>query len=98
MQLMKFVLASALSSLALASTAQTNAPVWVEGEIIRIEKDSRIIIKHGELKNLGMSGTTSSFIPKDKSMGNALRAGAVIQFVATKEGDKLKVADWIPSN
>lgn len=107
MQWMKLVLASAFSatlvfSAQAADTAHSpsasSGAVWVTAEVVKIEKDSRIVLKHGDLKNLGMSATTSSFIPKDKSMGDVLRPGTTIQIRAEKVGDKLKVVDWSPAN
>lgn len=65
-----------------------------EGEIRKVDVDTkRITIKHGEIKNLDMSGMTMVFQVKDPAMLDKVKAGDKIRFKAEKAGGAIVVTD-----
>jgi Cu(I)/Ag(I) efflux system protein CusF len=63
-----------------------------DGEIKKVDKDTgKLTIKHGELKNLGMSGMTMVFRVKDAAMLDSVAPGDQVRFVAEKVGGALTV-------
>lgn len=63
-----------------------------EGEVRKIDKEnSKITIRHGELKNLGMPAMTMVFRIKDTSMLEQVKVGDKINFVADKVGGQFTV-------
>jgi len=84
----------AMSSTAFAQDAhhahghghEAAAPVeLVDGEVKKIDKEAgKITIRHGEIKNLGMSAMTMVFRAKDAAMLDQVKAGDKIRFTAEK--------------
>ena len=72
-----------------ASEAATSVS---EGEVRKIDKEnSKITIRHGELKNLGMPPMTMVFRVKDASMLEQVKVGDKIKFAADKVGGQFTV-------
>ena len=69
---------AALSSLAFAQGAD-----MADGEVRKIDKaQSKITLKHGEIKNLNMPGMTMVFRVKDAKLLDDLAAGDKVKFAA----------------
>lgn len=72
-----------------ATAAQTEMS---DGEIKKVDKEAgKLTIKHGELKNLGMSSMTMVFKVQDPAMLDKVRQGDKVRFVADKVGGALTV-------
>lgn len=68
------------------------APVMVDGEIRKVDKDAaKLTIKHAELPNLGMMAMTMVFRVQDKAMLDQVAAGDKVRFAADKVGGALTV-------
>jgi Cu/Ag efflux protein CusF len=64
----------------------------VDGEVRRIDKArGTVLLKHGELKNLGMGAMTMSFKFKDPAMAGELKEGDKVKFTAEQKGEDLIV-------
>ncbi|MEJ7806939.1 MAG: copper-binding protein [Telluria sp.] len=74
------------------------APVLAEGEIRKVDKDaSKLTIRHGELKELGMPPMTMVFRVQDKAMLDQVTAGDKVRFKAEKIGGALTVTAIEPA-
>jgi Cu(I)/Ag(I) efflux system periplasmic protein CusF len=72
-------------SLSLGATSSMAAPEMADGEIRKVDVDSKkITIKHGEIKNLDMPSMTMVFQVKDAAMLGQVKAGDKIKFAAEK--------------
>lgn len=79
-----FTLLTAVT-LALPAIAQTGAPTVVDGEVRKIDKESKkITIRHGEIKNLDMPGMTMVFQVKDAAELDKVKSGDKVQFQAER--------------
>lgn len=77
---------------AAAKTSQSATAGMTDGEVRKVNKDTgKLTIKHGELKNLGMSPMTMMFRVKDPLMLEQVKPGDKIQFVADKVNGQLTV-------
>jgi Cu(I)/Ag(I) efflux system protein CusF len=75
-----------------SASASAAQDAMSEGEIKKVDKDTgKLTIKHGELKNLGMSGMTMVFRVKDPAMLDSVAPGDKVRFVAEKVGGALTV-------
>jgi Cu/Ag efflux protein CusF len=75
-----------------AKTAATAAGEPADGEVRRIDKArGTVLLKHGELKNLGMGAMTMSFKFKDPAMAGELKEGDKVKFTAEQKGEDLIV-------
>lgn len=73
-----------------AAPAQQHA--LTDGEIKKIDKDSgKLTIRHGELKNLGMSAMTMTFRTKDAAMLDKVKVGDKVKFAADRTNGALTV-------
>ncbi|MCU0952100.1 MAG: copper-binding protein [Burkholderiaceae bacterium] len=71
------------------ATAQS---VMYDGEIRRIDTaKGTVLIKHGEMKELGMGPMTMGFKLKDAALGAGLKAGDRVKFAAEQKGEELIV-------
>ncbi len=100
---MKHVLFAATLALGAATPAfaqhtghGTAAPVAsaaaepTDGEVRRIDKArGTVLLKHGELKNLGMGAMTMSFKFKDPAMAAQFKEGDKVKFTAEQKGEEL---------
>lgn len=83
---------AAFAPLAHAQQASASQDAMSEGEIKKVNQDTgKLTIKHGELKNLGMSGMTMVFRVKDPAMLDSVAPGDKVRFVAEKVGGALTV-------
>lgn len=75
-----------------AGAGAVAAPVMVDGEIRKVDKDAaKLTIKHAELPNLGMMPMTMVFKVQDKAMLDQVAAGDKVRFAADKVGGALTV-------
>lgn len=82
----------ALLAVLACSAVALAAPALVDGEIRKVDKDaSRLTIRHGELKELGMPAMTMIFRVQDKAMLNQVVAGDKVRFKAEKIDGALTV-------
>lgn len=74
-----------------AKAAGATAALY-DGEIRRIDTaKGTVLIKHGEMKELGMGPMTMGFKLKDAALGAGLKAGDKIKFSAEQKGEELIV-------
>ncbi len=63
-----------------------------DGEIRRIDKArGTVLLKHGEIRNIGMGAMTMSFKLKDPAMADRLKEGDKVKFTAEQKGEDLIV-------
>lgn len=101
MKTLKLLLAAALVSATLPAIAQHAAPKpaataakaeMTDGEVRRIDKArGTVLLKHGEIRNIGMGAMTMSFKFKDAKMAEGLNVGDKVKFAADQKGDDLIV-------
>jgi Cu(I)/Ag(I) efflux system periplasmic protein CusF len=85
---------SAHHPVAAASTATGSATDMSDGEVRKVDKaQSKITLKHGEIKNLDMPGMTMVFQVKDKAMLDKIEPGDKVKFKAVNEAGKFTVTD-----
>lgn len=72
-----------------AATASTEQ---ADGEVRRVDKArSAVVLKHGEVRNLGMGAMTMTFKLQDPAMADQLASGDKVRFSAIQKGDELIV-------
>ena len=88
-----FTIRSSLCAILLAACAGAfAAPVMVDGEIRKVDKEAaKLTIKHAELSNLGMPAMTMVFKVQDKAMLTQVAAGDKVRFAADKVEGALTV-------
>lgn len=87
----------ATPALAQGTAASTPAADLTEGEIRKIDKESRkLTIKHGELRNLDMAPMTMMFQVKDPAMLDQVKVGDRVRFRAERKGASLVVTELQP--
>jgi Cu/Ag efflux protein CusF len=75
-----------------AKSTATAAAESSDGEVRRIDKArGTVLLKHGEIKNLGMGAMTMSFRLKDPAMADQLKEGDKVKFTAEQKGEDLIV-------
>ena len=90
--LKRLLAAAALAAFAASALAQDAD--MTEGEVRKVDKaQSKITLKHGEIKNLDMPGMTMVFQVKDKAMLDKLAPGDKVKFKAVNEAGKFTVTD-----
>ena len=90
---LKRLLATATLAAFSASTLAQDADM-TDGEVRKIDKaQSKITLKHGEIKNLDMPGMTMVFQVKDKALLDKLAPGDKVKFKAVNESGKFTVTD-----
>lgn len=83
--LRRALLAAALLT-SLAAAAQAADADMASGEVRRVNKEqSKITLKHGEIKALEMPPMTMVFTVRDPKLLDALKAGDKVLFRAAKE-------------
>ena len=74
--------------------AQANATDMTDGEVRKVDKDTKkITIKHGEIKNLDMPGMTMLFQVKDPAMLEMVKPGDKVKFRAEKAGGSIVLTE-----
>lgn len=75
-----------------ASATQSAASELADGEVRRVDTDKgAILLKHGEIKSIGMGAMTMNFKLKDPSLAVGLKAGDIVKFAVEPQGDQLIV-------
>lgn len=65
-----------------------------DGEVKKIDPDnSKITLKHGDIKNLDMPGMTMVFTVRDKGQLAKFKPGDKVKFVVVQEGGKMVITD-----
>ncbi|GAB2740229.1 hypothetical protein GCM10027019_20010 [Melaminivora jejuensis] len=68
-----------------------------DGEVKKVDLDnSKITLKHGDIKNLDMPGMTMVFTVRDKGQLTNLKPGDKVKFMVIQEGGKMIVTDIQP--
>ncbi len=77
-----------------AAARTAGATDMSDGEVCKIDKDAKkITLKHGELKNLGMSAITMVFQVKNTALLDKVKAGDKVKFKAEKVGNAFAVTE-----
>ncbi|PKO65817.1 MAG: copper-binding protein [Betaproteobacteria bacterium HGW-Betaproteobacteria-16] len=72
-------------------------PDMTDGEIRKIDKaNSKITIKHGEIKHMDMPPMSMVFNVKDKAILDKVQVGEKIQFVVIQDAGKMVITDIRP--
>lgn len=80
-----------------AATAASAAGPMAEGEVRKVDKaQSKITLKHGEIKSLDMPPMTMVFQVKDKAWLDKLQPGDKVRFTAINDNGKLTVTEIRP--
>jgi uncharacterized cupredoxin-like copper-binding protein/Cu/Ag efflux protein CusF len=80
-----------------ADTAAALKADMTEAVVRKIDKEnSKVTLKHGDIKNLDMPGMTMVFQVKDGAALDRLKVGDAIRFRASNEGGKLTANDITP--
>ena len=73
-----------------AKPAATAAGELADGEVRRIDKArGTVLLKHGEIRNIGMGAMTMSFKLKDPKMADQLKEGDKVKFAVEPKGEDL---------
>jgi Cu/Ag efflux protein CusF len=79
-----------------AKPAATAAGELADGEIRRIDKArGTVLLKHGEIKNIGMGAMTMSFKLKDPKMADQLKEGDKVKFAVEQKGEDLIITSIV---
>jgi Cu/Ag efflux protein CusF len=108
MKMLSLLLAVALAAPLLPAVGQTAAQTaasksaatakveLADGEVRRIDKaNGMVLLKHGELKAVGMGPMTMSFKLKDPKWADGLKEGDKIKFVVEQKGNDLVVTQIV---
>ena len=75
-----------------AASAAKSAMPLVDAEVKKVDAEKGfIILKHGEIPNLGMGAMTMGFDLADKKMAKGIKAGQKVKFEAEMVGGKATV-------
>lgn len=99
-KLLAFVLFSILAIFAMPSGAQdkSGAAEMTDGVVRKIDQEnSKITIKHDEIKNLEMPPMTMVFQVKNKSLLEKVQVGEAVKFQVIQEGGKFVITDLKPA-
>jgi Cu/Ag efflux protein CusF len=82
---------------AVSAGAKSTLPL-VEGEIRKLDPATGLIVlKHGEIPNMGMPAMTMGFYPADPKMLAGLKVGDKVRFQAQMIGGKATVTELRPN-
>jgi len=85
-------LLASVAALALSSLAMAQSSEFIEGEVRKVDKESRkVTLKHGPMKELDMPGMTMAFQVKEDAMLDKVQTGDKVRFQVEKIGSKLTV-------
>lgn len=63
-----------------------------DGEVRRVDAaKGTVLLKHGEIKSIGMGAMTMGFKLKDPAWANTLKVGDKVRFAVEQEGEDLVV-------
>lgn len=75
-----------------AKPAAGAAAELADGEVRRIDKaNGQVLLRHGEIKSLGMGAMTMSFKLRDAAMADQIKVGDKVKFTAEAKGSDLIV-------
>lgn len=90
----RILCATALTLLSAAAFAQTSS---ANGEIKKVDiAAGRVIIKHGELKEMNMQAMTMPFNVKDRALLEGVKPADKVQFTVEKNGSEWLVTKIEP--
>ena len=90
---LKRFLATATLAASSVSTLAQSADM-TEGEVRKVDKaQSKITVKHAEIKSLDMPPMTMVFNVKDKAVLDSVQPGDKVKFKAVNEAGKFTVTD-----
>ena len=80
-----------------AASASKSAMPLVDAEVKKLDADKGfIILKHGEIPNLGMGAMTMGFALADKKMAKGIKVGQKVKFQAEMVAGKATVTKLKP--
>ena len=86
------------SHLVVAQAAAAKSEL-ADGEVRRIDMArGTILLKHGEIKSIGMGAMTMSFKFKDPKVASGLAVGDKVKFAAEQKGDDLIVTQIVKAH
>lgn len=75
-----------------ASETASQAPVWTEGEVRKVDSDQgTVTLRHGAITNLGMPGMTMVFKATDPKLLTGLAPRSKVRFTADRANGSLIV-------
>ena len=76
-----------------ASASKSSMPL-VDAEVTKVDMEKGLVVlKHGDIPNLGMPGMTMGFDVVDKKMLNGVKAGQKVRFQAEMVAGKATVTE-----
>ena len=89
-----------LCTFAVISTpAISQSTEMTDGVVRKIDREnSKITIRHEEIKNLDMPPMTMVFHVKNKSLLDKVQVGETVKFTVVQEGGKMVVTDLKPAS
>ena len=86
-------------TMAMSKPAISVPAEFTDGEVRKIDKpNGTVVLKHGEIKNLGMPPMAMMFHVKDPAMLNKLKEGDKVRFKAVYESGKDVLVEVQPRN
>jgi len=83
---------------AMSTTVFSQTDQMTDGVVRKIDKEnSKVTIKHEEIKNLDMPPMTMVFVVKNKSLLDKIQVGEAVRFIVIQESGKLVVTDLKPA-
>jgi Cu/Ag efflux protein CusF len=80
-----------------ASASGKSAKAMVDAEVQKLDaKKGTVVLKHGEITNLGMPAMTMGFDVANKKMLKGIKAGDKVKFHAEMVGGKTMVTELKP--
>jgi len=82
---------------AAAPVSPSSAMPLVDGEVLKLDSGKGLIVlKHGDLPNIGMPAMTMGFDVADRKMLNGFKVGDKVKFQAQMIGGKATVTELKP--
>jgi Cu/Ag efflux protein CusF len=82
----------------MSSTVYSQTDQMTEGLIRKIDKEnSKVTIKHEEIKSLDMPPMTMVFQVSNQSLLDKIKVGETVKFTVIQQGEKLVITDIKPA-
>ena len=92
------LLVTRLMLIAAASMPAVAQATEVDGEVVKLDRaQSRLTLRHGEIRSLDMPAMTMVFAVKDKAMLDKLKTGDKIRFKVVNDGGKFTLTEIQPA-